>query len=49
MKARSDEETPGREVATDTERLNAVLDSLEEDGDTFVTETVNSVLRQVEW
>ena len=33
---------------TVVERLNAVVDSFEED-DPFVTETGNSVLRQVEW
>jgi len=34
---------------TVTERLNAVVDSLENDEDRFVTETANHVLSQVEW
>lgn len=32
-----------------TARINAVVDSLAEDEDRFVTATANSVLSQVEW
>jgi predicted transcriptional regulator len=38
-----------RSPDTITERLNAVLDSIEEPEDRFVTETAQSVLRRVEW
>lgn len=34
---------------TVTDRLNAVVDSLSEPEDRFVTETASSILRQVDW
>ncbi len=34
---------------TVTERLNAVLDTLPEEEDRFVTETSRSILERVEW
>lgn len=44
-----DEPVARHDPDTVTERLNAVVDSLDETEDRFVTETAASVLSQVEW
>ena len=44
-----DEYVARHDPDTVTERLNAVVESLEGEDDRFVTETTNSVLSRVEW
>ena len=44
-----DEYVTRHDPDTVTARLNAVLDSLNESDDRFVTDTANSVLSNVEW